>query len=85
MFGGAGNRRLNARERALHKERAAGDARSDLMRYTRDLGNLSAANARRDNIGGRIRSNQSAIRASEQMFADQRRAVRVTCLLFGPS
>lgn len=75
MFGGAqSNRRLNARERALHKQRSAGDARADLSRYTRDLSNMTAANQRGAKVGARIRANQSAIRASEQMFADQRRA-----------
>lgn len=65
---------MNARERMLYKQRAADDARGDLQRYTRNLSSMTAANQRGNNIGSRIRSNQSAIRASEAMFADQRRA-----------
>lgn len=78
MFPG-GDRRMNARERMLYKQRAADDARGDLQRYTRNLSSMTAANQRGNNIGSRIRSNQSAIRASEAMFADQRRAVRGSC------
>lgn len=75
MFAG-GERRMNPRERMMHRQRAHEDARGDLQRYTRDISNMTAANHRGQNIGGRIRANQSAIRATESMFADQRRAVR---------
>ena len=75
MFAG-GERRMNPRERMMHRQRASENARGDLQRYTRDIGNMTAANQRGQNIGGRIRANQSAIRATEAMFADQRRAVR---------
>lgn len=73
MFGPAGNRRLNAREQLLQRQRAADDVRQDLQRYTRDLSTMSAVNHRGDKVAGRIRTNQSAIRATEAMFAEQRR------------
>lgn len=56
----------------LAKRRDASDAVSDLQRYTRDIGSMTAANERGTKVQGRIRQNQSAIRAAEASFADQR-------------